>query len=283
MPTGISLSASVLVGNNQPVDAKFGPYNSIETAKSDIPLSMRYKGLTVGIITNNSVKEYWFKDGIENANLIEKQLAGGGGSGGGSSVAVTPDPLRFIFTGDGARTDFAVSGTNGSTNPLSVEVYIDNVKQTSSNVYSLSSETVIFSTPPKVGSNIVIITPNYQATAGGTGLIIGSGVAEMKVVTEIPVSPSSTTIYVVIPLGATTASAVTLGTVSLLGSGSSQAKIRRSAWDAVNKYSYLGSAAANTDEGVAGWTITRIATTASGSASALTQTGAWTNRANLFP
>ena len=45
--------------------------------------------------------------------------------------------------------------------------------------------------------------------------ITGSGVADMQVVTALPSSPSPTTFYIVIPTGATTASAVTLGSVSL--------------------------------------------------------------------
>lgn len=68
---------------------------------------------------------------------------------------------------------------------------------------------------------------HIHARADVTGLdsalatkITGSGVADMQVVTALPSSPSPTTFYIVIPTGATTASAVTLGSVSLLtGSG----------------------------------------------------------------
>ena len=45
--------------------------------------------------------------------------------------------------------------------------------------------------------------------------ISGTGVASMQVVTSLPASPTPTTFYIVIPSGATTASAVTLGSVSL--------------------------------------------------------------------
>ncbi len=48
--------------------------------------------------------------------------------------------------------------------------------------------------------------------------ISGTGVASMQVVTALPASPAPTTFYIVIPSGATTASAVTLGSVSLLTS-----------------------------------------------------------------
>ena len=45
--------------------------------------------------------------------------------------------------------------------------------------------------------------------------ISGTGVASMAVVTALPATPAPTTFYIVIPSGATTASAVTLGSVSL--------------------------------------------------------------------
>jgi hypothetical protein len=45
--------------------------------------------------------------------------------------------------------------------------------------------------------------------------ISGTGVASMEVVTALPASPAPTTFYIVIPNGATTASAVALGSVSL--------------------------------------------------------------------
>ena len=129
MPTGIELSAGIVVGAAKPIDAKFGPYASTAAALADIPAALRYKGLTVGIETSGQVAEYWFRGGTADADFVLK-------------------------------------------NPTS-------------------------------------------------SFITGSGVASMQVVTALPSSPSPTTFYIVIPSGAATASAVTLGNVSLLsGSGS---------------------------------------------------------------
>jgi len=62
------------------------------------------------------------------------------------------------------------------------------------------------------------------------------------------------------------------------------AKEARSAWDGLNRYAYYGTAPIGTAENAAGWTIKRIATTVTGAVtSTLTETGLWTNRANLFP
>ena len=72
MPTGISLSAGVVVGQSKPLDAKYGPYTSTAAALADIPVSTRYKGLTVGIELNGKITEYWFQEGTADANFIEK-------------------------------------------------------------------------------------------------------------------------------------------------------------------------------------------------------------------
>lgn len=129
MPTGIELSAGIVVGAAKPIDAKFGPYATTAAALADIPATLRYKGLTIGIETGGQVAEYWFRGGTADSDFVLK-------------------------------------------NPTS-------------------------------------------------SLITGSGVASMQVVTALPATPSPTTFYIVIPSGATTASAVTLGSVSLLsGSGS---------------------------------------------------------------
>ena len=127
MPTGIELSAGIVVGAAKPIDAKFGPYATTAAALADIPAALRYKGLTVGIETSGQVAEYWFRSGTADSDFVLKN----------------------------------------------------------------------------------------------SSLITGSGVASMEVVTALPATPSPTTFYIVIPSGATTASAVTLGSVSLLSGGGS--------------------------------------------------------------
>ena len=69
---GIEISAPLLVGVNQPVDVKFGPYATTAAALAAIGSTLRYKGLTVGIEENGQVVEYWFRDGVANSNLIVK-------------------------------------------------------------------------------------------------------------------------------------------------------------------------------------------------------------------
>lgn len=64
------------------VDVVYGPYNSVEEAKSaTAPQNIggiqtpgyRSLGLTVGVVTNGSIKEYWWKDGLGDNDLVEKK------------------------------------------------------------------------------------------------------------------------------------------------------------------------------------------------------------------
>jgi hypothetical protein len=81
--SGIQLSAGILVGVNKSIDAKYGPYPDVATAKSDIGSTLRYLGLTVGIITGGVVEEYWWESGTADGDLVAK---GGGGGGAVDSV-----------------------------------------------------------------------------------------------------------------------------------------------------------------------------------------------------
>lgn len=55
------------------IDAKYGPYPSIEVALTTLVKRVRGKGLTVGIIQeDNTINEYWFKSGIEDEDFVEK-------------------------------------------------------------------------------------------------------------------------------------------------------------------------------------------------------------------
>lgn len=96
-----TLTVSLLTDYNAPLDIKYGPYNSLNEAKALLTgpsnngstevSGTRYQGLTVGIYaydvdkkvftrlpegyehaTPTSIVEYWFKDGIEDDDLVEK-------------------------------------------------------------------------------------------------------------------------------------------------------------------------------------------------------------------
>lgn len=70
------------------IDSWYGPYNTLEEAKTAIPYgssitNRRAIGITVGIYEKNEngniigIKEYWWKTGITDDDLVEKKCSGG--------------------------------------------------------------------------------------------------------------------------------------------------------------------------------------------------------------
>ena len=96
--SGIELSAGIVVGVNKSVDGKYGPYPDLATAKSDIGVTLRYKGLTVGIETGGVVEEYWWESGTADADLVAK---GGGGGTWGSITGTLSDQTDLQSALDG--------------------------------------------------------------------------------------------------------------------------------------------------------------------------------------
>lgn len=78
---GIQVSSSIITGTSKPIDAKYGPFNSVSEAETEITSILRYQGLTVGIIVGGSIVDYWWKDGTANGELIEKTTGSSGPTG----------------------------------------------------------------------------------------------------------------------------------------------------------------------------------------------------------
>lgn len=75
MPTGIELSAGVVTGTSKPLDAKYGPYATTAAALADVPVALRYQGLTIGVTMADGVVEYWFRTGVADADFVEKKVS----------------------------------------------------------------------------------------------------------------------------------------------------------------------------------------------------------------
>ena len=68
----IKLSDSIRVGQQKPLEDKYFnelvPYTSTTQVNTLLPKAVRHIGLTVNI----NKEEYWYKDGIEDSNLVLK-------------------------------------------------------------------------------------------------------------------------------------------------------------------------------------------------------------------
>jgi hypothetical protein len=160
MPTGIELSAGIVVGAAKPIDAKYGPYASTAAALADIGPALRYKGLTIGIESGSAVVEYWFRDGTANADFVEKitPLEAENIIGLSDFIIASAPGLQInttVRTGDGVSTTFPIDGLT-SSNPEHVLVALNGVTQTPGTDYTVSEATgtITFDTAPSAGMQI---------------------------------------------------------------------------------------------------------------------------------
>jgi hypothetical protein len=161
--SGIQLSAGIVVGSNTSVDAKFGPYADVATAKSEIGSTLRYKGLTVGILVSGSVEEYWWESGTTDSDLVAK-----GGSTTWGSITGTLSSQTDLQTALDAKTNKLIT-TNRQTASYTL-VLSDADKLVEMNVASANNLTVPASTF-SAGTQILLA----QYGAGQTTVVAGSG------------------------------------------------------------------------------------------------------------
>jgi hypothetical protein len=160
MPTGIELSAGIVVGAAKPIDAKYGPYASTAAALADITSALRYKGLTIGIESGSAVVEYWFRDGITNADFVEKiiPLEATNIIGLTDFIIASAPGLSINTTvrvGTGVATTFLIDGLV-SSDPEHVLVALNGVTQTPGTDYLVSEATgtITFDSAPASGMQI---------------------------------------------------------------------------------------------------------------------------------
>jgi hypothetical protein len=165
--SGIQLSAGIVVGSNTAVDAKYGPYADVATAKSEIGSTLRYKGLTVGILVSGAVVEYWWKDGITDSDLISK----GGATAWGTITGTLSDQTDLQSALD-TKTAKLIT-TNRQTASYTL-VLSDADKLVEMNVGSANNLTVPLNSSVAFATGTQIILAQYGA--GQTTIVATSGV-----------------------------------------------------------------------------------------------------------
>lgn len=78
----IRISDNLEVNKPAPIDDRLGVFSSTASALAYIPDDRRYIGLTVIVDTGSGATEYWFENGVENADLVAKSTGGGGATWG---------------------------------------------------------------------------------------------------------------------------------------------------------------------------------------------------------
>lgn len=72
---GVTKPLNIIATPSANLDAKYGAHDSIQDAIDAIPETLREIGLTVGIIINNKVVEYWWESGVSDSDLIVKTIS----------------------------------------------------------------------------------------------------------------------------------------------------------------------------------------------------------------
>jgi hypothetical protein len=121
----ILLNDNIQIEAGKHIDNKYGPYNNLASVLTSIPSFKRARGLTVGVIEGGLLKEYWFKEGTNNSDLVEKITSAQ--SGGGGVISKTYAELKTLkdasqlVSGQWYKiTDFQLKWWNQSKNDVRV-------------------------------------------------------------------------------------------------------------------------------------------------------------------
>ena len=155
--SGIQFSGPILVGLNQPVDVKYGPYATTTAALTEIPLTLRHIGLTVGIDdATDGLKEYWFKAGTADLNLVLKE----------ADASVDLSPYRTSAAQD--TIDAGKASTSHTHSELNSPDNIKQIELLNNGDLTLPNGGVISDSAVAEGS-LTLTPPNAGA---GQGLVI---------------------------------------------------------------------------------------------------------------
>ncbi len=159
---GISIIDNFNVNATKPIDARYGPYDSVTTALSSLDeATQRFRGLVVlltgsAYLTSSAPTEYWFQNGVTDGDLVIKP----GGSGGGTPINATGSGLN---------------NTGGDINTITVKDFTNDVTVT----FDAGNLTFLFGVPQAPSPTLNIsgfitnrfnkVTDNYTV-AGNLGL-----------------------------------------------------------------------------------------------------------------
>lgn len=159
---GISIIDNFNVNATKPIDARYGPYDSVATALSSLDqATQRFRGLVVlltgsAYLTSSAPSEYWFQNGVTDSDLVIKP----GGSGGGTPINATGSGLN---------------NTGGDINTITVKDFTNDVTVT----FDAGNLTFLFGVPQAPSPTLNIsgfvtnrfnkVTDNYTV-AGNLGL-----------------------------------------------------------------------------------------------------------------
>jgi len=117
---GLQLQGGVQPTNPRPVDTWSGPFfgtsvvNACAVALTSIPIGVRFQSMEVRLIADNQSYKYWFRNGVQDSDLIEIAIAGATGFEGATGFTGATGPIGA--TGSTGATGFmGATGFVGGT------------------------------------------------------------------------------------------------------------------------------------------------------------------------
>lgn len=156
--TGLQLPFGIQPVNPTPVDAWSGPFedvtlaDAVNQANAAIPQAIRYQSMEVRLLVGGTSYKYWYRDGVNDIDLVPFQTGGGGST----SPAGSNGQIQFNNSGFfGADSNLTYDSAAGSL---------------SSPILSGSLTTLADGTPYLIGGSNVSITknPNGSLTISST-------------------------------------------------------------------------------------------------------------------
>lgn len=134
----IPLSDNIYTESNKPADARYGPYASTSLAKSSVPVPYRHIGLTVGILEEGKVVDYWWESGTDDTDLIIK-------SSDGTGPSETPESIKTKYESNentNAFTDAEKSKLSGIATDATKNSNTDELSEGAGNKYFTEARAV---------------------------------------------------------------------------------------------------------------------------------------------
>jgi hypothetical protein len=192
----INLNDNIRTVSPKPLDNRYGPYTSIDLV--DIPQTERYIGLTVGIIIDGSVVEYWYETDVNT--LVEKKSNSNNSitslsAGAGINIDLTTDPYvpeisidSTVQITDNISTDIPTDAASDTYYPSvkATKTYVDGLVVGLLNDrgnYDASGNTYPADGGSGVGGGILkgdIWFISVAGTLGGTAVTVGSSVRALQ-------------------------------------------------------------------------------------------------------
>jgi nitrogen fixation protein len=186
----IRLSDNLEINKPAPVDDRLGVFVSTASALSSIAEDRRYIGLTVIVDDGTGAVEYWFKDGVTDADLEAKSTGGGVGSTWGSITGTLSNQtdLQTALNAKANTSSLATVATSGNYNDLTNKPTIPSItglvpytgatQNVDLGTYNLTADQLALNVSPT--GTLAVGATEWNDTLGSSQTLLKGGSVTLK-------------------------------------------------------------------------------------------------------